>query len=124
MSTDEELRTFLERHWNAQCQLVGKETLERLLVEVKSGNPNVDTWAIKKTGGTPMDVEIAIKALTLAVAFLQLAFRVRDEFAKRKKPEAAELTAELAKRIPAANSQEQSVLASEKGQKIIDELSR
>jgi len=56
--------------------------------------------------GTPMDFEIAIKALSAAVTFLQLAFRVRDELAKRKKPSAAELKAELSKQIPTSNSPE------------------
>jgi len=124
MNANLELRSLLERHWMAQCQLVGKETVARLLTEIESGNTNVETWAIKKAGGTPMDVELAIKALSVAVTFLQLALRARDELAKRKKPDAGELKAQLSKLIVGANSPEEKVLASERGQKIIDELSR
>ena len=124
MKTKSELQSFLERYWNAQCQMVGNTTLERLLSETEKGNTNVETWAIKKSGGTPMDVEIAIKALSAAVTFLQLALRVRDEIAKKRKPNAGELKAELSKLILTSNSPEERVLASEKGQKIIDELTR
>ena len=124
MSTKLELRSFLERHWGAQCQLIGNETLERLLTETEKGNAKVEAWAIKKSGGTPMDVEIAIKAVSAAVIFLQLALRARDEIAKRKKSDADELKAELSKLILTANSPEERILASERGQKIIDELTR
>jgi len=119
-----ELRSFLERHWDAQCQLVGKETLERLLTEVEKGNTKVESWAIKKAGGTPMDVAIALSALSTGIAFLQLLFQVYDELAKRKKPNAAELKAEVAKLIPTSNSPEEKLLTSERGEKIIDELTR
>src|ERR1700674_2046833 len=110
-----ELRSFLERHWDAQCQLVGKETLERLLTEVEKGNTKVESWAIKKAGGTPMDVAIALSALSTGIAFLQLLFQVYDELAKRKKPNAAELKAEVAKLIPTSNSPEEKLLTSERG---------
>jgi hypothetical protein len=120
----ESLRSFLERYWGAQCQLVGNETLERLLAEADKGNTKVESWAIKKAGGTPMDVEIALSGLAVGIAFLQLLLQVYDELAKRKKPTAAELKAELSKVISTSNSAEQRVLTSDRGEKIIDELTR
>lgn len=124
MNAKSELQSLLQRYWSAQCKLVGHTTLERLLSETEKGNKNVETWAIKKSGGTPMDVEIAIKALSAAVIFLQLALRTRDELAKRKKPNAIELKAELSRLILDSNSPEERILASERGKQIIDELTQ
>ena len=124
MATKPELRSYLQRYWGAQCQLVGKETLERLFAEAEKGSTKPDTWAIKKSGGTPLDVGIALSALSAGIAFLQLLFQIYDELAKRRIPNAAELKAELSKLITDANSAEGKVLKSEKGEKIIDELTR
>jgi hypothetical protein len=123
MGAQLELRLILERHWRAQCQLVGKETLERLLTETEKGNTKVESWAIKKTGGTPLDVGIALSALSAGIAFLQLLFQAYDLLAKRKKPNAAELKAEVLK-MATPNSPEEKVLNSERGKEIIDELTR
>jgi hypothetical protein len=124
MGASLELRSFLERHWRAQCQLVGKETLARLLTETEKGNTKVDSWAIEKTGGTPLDVGIALSGLSAGIAFLQLVFQAYDLLAKRQKPNAAELKAEVSKMITTPNSPEEKVLNSERGEKIIDELTR
>jgi hypothetical protein len=123
MSPSSELRSFLERHWRAQCQLVGKETLARLLTEAEKGNTKVESWAINKTGGTPLDVGIALSGLSVGIAFLQLVFQAYDLLAKQKKPNAAELKTEMLK-LTTPNSPEEKVLNSEKGEKIIDELTR
>lgn len=119
-----ELRSFLERYWGAQCQLVGKETLGRLLTEAEKGNTNVELWAVKKAGGTPMDVVIALSALGAGIAFLQLLIQVYDELEKRKKPNAAELKAVLLEALSASKSPGEKVVNSERGEKIIDELTR
>jgi hypothetical protein len=123
MAASSELRLFLERHWRAQCQLIGRETLERLLTETEKGNTKVESWAIKKAGGTPLDVGIALSGLSAGIAFLQLVFQAYDLLAKRQKPNAAELKAEVLK-TATPNSPEEKVLNSERGKEIIDELTR
>jgi len=119
-----QLRSLLEEHWSAQCQLLGARNLERLLSEAEKGKRTAEVWATDVPGGTPMDFKLALDVLATAISFLELAFKARDEWQKlaKKRPKPDELKAELAKLILDANSPEKRILASDRGQRIIDEL--